>query len=1276
MAGPLSITVTPQSAVEEPPVENEEVYTEPDEVFTTQPAQPGPTGLMPERLEAFKGGFDIEQASRAGLTDQDIIGYIRDVFPEFDYDAATSIQTVTDENGNEVKVPGYTDREIVSFFTKASEAGPLEAIGTELTRGAIQSGPAMYLGGLGLETGMAMGNPLAALTLGAIGFGAGYLAGDKIQSYFLPQEPYAPSVRPYAEGALTVGSGSTAIIAPYMWTGKLIPEGTKAYVNNVARLNGRNIFTTDPSKLTPMESIGRRAVEKPVRYLTGEAAPLLSSGYAASISEQKYPGDMLARMAYETGAGLLSPVSIVGNLAENIWNRGAAFFSEEAQQTRQGVALIDWLKKNAPIQPGLGKEESDAARVAYVQGIFEKLQKPDEVQEIAAEMGIKMPKRTTASLLEDPVILGLQSNLGQDRVDGARMRAAINRDYLGMANLIDLMKNSGDPALIAESAKLQAEFFQGIVARKLDDANLAALNLIKKIDPNDPRAGMRASKVIENLTNKTMLQLRAFEKKLYNNIDKNQVLPEGPQSFLDEFTRIEQDLLDNEITIPGAVRRLAFKARGESADQADINAEAINRLQKNIANSGDTIRRIQARNPGAYAAIEGSFSGVDSPELQLSNIQDMRVALTADKALSKFKIKADERADRVRLLDKKAEIISDTLQIKDLSNQKPFAEVPEQINIGELMAARSVLLNRARQASSNKDFMSAHFYSDLADAIKDDLSVASGGPDADPKTLTENQVAIQTATEFTKAFHDAFSRSFPSTVLAKSKSGARKVMPELLYKSLFSGGGDATALKYDGLEQAMRFADDRLGVSDKQVARNIRLLDDIPISQAEGVLEGLDQPFSRVGSMRIAQNMLLRNLVSDPKIVGTDGKINAENLRRHLYDYRNVYFDENNVSRFPGLTEDLQDLQKAQSLVDTVLAQKGAYEDAVKNSFVLSQLELAGTNPEKLIRNIIGAPGSRTADDPAGAFKDLIRYAKAADQRFAAEGKPTGALKGIVDIVLERGRQYASGTNRKTGEVEFNMKGFADYLRQPLNGLKGDSALLVMQREGALTSDEAVRLNKILNYGIASQGQRGLADPSGTVPGTIITNGMDTMLRLIGLRVGRKATQMAPGTGQGLAEPAMIANEFSALLNVPKMKHADLMMRAMEDPDFFRLLMEKGGEGGPKSVGIRRSLNAYLYNAGLISATDYEREKQRREFDPRETRQRVKPVVRPPVELPSQVPSGPPLSQTVPMPPSRPSSPTPQPVAQAQPSGPVDRARFAAVFPEDRELLGIGSLMG
>jgi len=59
-------------------------------------------------------------------------------------------------------------------------------------------------------------------------------------------------------------------------------------------------------------------------------------------------------------------------------------------------------------------------------------------------------------------------------------------------------------------------------------------------------------------------------------------------------------------------------------------------------------------------------------------------------------------------------------------------------------------------------------------------------------------------------------------------------------------------------------------------------------------------------------------------------------------------------------------------------------------------------------------------------------------------------------------------------------------------------------------------------------------------------------------------------------------------------------------------------------------------------------------------------------------PSGPApsLRQPVSAAPQRPpvESVAPQRQAATQ-SGPVDRARFAALFPEDRELMGIGSLM-
>jgi len=59
-------------------------------------------------------------------------------------------------------------------------------------------------------------------------------------------------------------------------------------------------------------------------------------------------------------------------------------------------------------------------------------------------------------------------------------------------------------------------------------------------------------------------------------------------------------------------------------------------------------------------------------------------------------------------------------------------------------------------------------------------------------------------------------------------------------------------------------------------------------------------------------------------------------------------------------------------------------------------------------------------------------------------------------------------------------------------------------------------------------------------------------------------------------------------------------------------------------------------------------------------------ALNPPVQTPTQN-SGPALG---------PVNPPAAVQTASQGSGPVDRTKFAALFPEDRELLGIGSLMG
>ena len=191
----------------------------------------------------------------------------------------------------------------------------------------------------------------------------------------------------------------------------------------------------------------------------------------------------------------------------------------------------------------------------------------------------------------------------------------------------------------------------------------------------------------------------------------------------------------------------------------------------------------------------------------------------------------------------------------------------------------------------------------------------------------------------------------------------------------------------------------------------------------------------------------------------------------------------------------------------------------------------------------------------------------------------------------------------------------------------------------------------------------------------MVTKGFDTLVRLIGLRVGRKATQIAPGQGQGLAEPMMIANEFSALLNIPRLAHRDILLEAVENPEMFKLLMEKANQAGPKGLALQRRFNTFLLNSGYISATDYEREQKRREFNPRDLRN-MPSNINPPKPQASleRSPAAPTGGASAPEP--RPFVVAQRPVAQQPPaqttsdssgvaSSPEMRARYKRDYPND-----------
>jgi len=1229
--------------------------------------------------ELFRQSFDIGKLGLRGATDQQALNYVLKTYPSLggyeqnmrDYQTARS--------------RGASDADILAHLTRAQSVGPYGALAQEAAKGVTEMGPVAAGGYMGFQIG-ALGGPFSLLTIPlgtAAGIGAGYLFGDALSDLLYSDEPYVPSVRPYGEAGYSLGTGTAAsTLGPV--------SGALSYARNIAALNGRNVLSQ--FRPTMVERIQRSAIERPGAFLRTEAAGVGGSAYGAFLAEKKHPGDALWRMGAEAGLGFASPVAVADGLLTSFKNQIVNVyktFSPEGRMSRQGQALYKFLEKNG--------EDPKA--------LLKALDEQDSIQKLAAEMGVELEPRTTAGVTGSRAMLLLQNTLAQDTSYGPTVRNAIKRDYDSMSNLVELMTKSGDPALMSKAAELRKRLMEGMIIQRLDDINASTIRLNRNVSPNDPDAAMKASKTIEQLTDKGIKELRDVETKFYDAVDQKELI-EIP-NLLDTYRKIEDEITELKIPLPYSVRRLVFKAQGESVEVAEANAEKISRLNSRIDKARDAISDIKASYPDSVAAAEARISKDVPLEQQLSEIQDALRALGAEDALTKLGIKAPERNRQIAVLQNKAQELNGTLTVNDLKAQKALPQEGESIEItlGEVMRARSSLLDQARSATADSRFQEAHFLSDLADAIVDDFGTKASRGDLSP-----NKLALQEAFDFSKSIGDVFSRAFPNVVLGKNKTGARRIMPELLSKATFSGGGDATALKYNQLENAMAFVVDNAG------------------AQMDDTLTGM------VGTLRGAQEDLMR--AAFEKLVDpTTGRVSEQRLNKFKVEYRNALFDAKGTPRFPQFVADLENVASAENMLETRLrltgdprfnrpgailkldvdgrpvglgdrAPSGLMQKALENEISFYNSIGADANPNKLMGATIGSPEARPKNAMKG-FRTLIRNTKAAESRpdvVSPSGKVTsfrGATEGLRDMVIDRAYTYASGID-EAGKPTLNFAKFNQFLNRPIE--KGQPSVLeIMRQEGVVDGDFAVRLNTLMDEGAKTQAAIATAKtgdaPTVKLPKPALTKGYDTLVYLIGLRLGRAATKAAPGQGQGLAEPGIAAREIlDVFVDIPATKQNDLLLQAAMDPKFFKLLMENVEPGTARYVARNERLRAYLVNAGFIGATAEERynqEKiQRREgqrrfspmpMDPRTLRQTntVEPIIGDQSSLrsqPNNLPSQPavPTTSVASAAPVQPRPITPTPAA----SGPVDRSRYAALFPTDiassmiRQQEGIGSLMG
>jgi hypothetical protein len=249
-----------------------------------------------------------------------------------------------------------------------------------------------------------------------------------------------------------------------------------------------------------------------------------------------------------------------------------------------------------------------------------------------------------------------------------------------------------------------------------------------------------------------------------------------------------------------------------------------------------------------------------------------------------------------------------------------------------------------------------------------------------------------------------------------------------------------------------------------------------------------------------------------------------------------------------------------------------------------------------------------------------------------------------------------------------------------------------MRTSNLMDTTEAIRLNTLLNNAEKIQksfmgsGNLELKLAQGeALPIEGMGRLFRTVVNLIGLSAGGEIGSFIPGRGSGLAEPIIVADEIDQrLFQVPAEALKDLLLEAVANPSTFKLFMEKGITRADR-IKLSKSLNTSLFSSGLISAQSYEdylredEERQRNVVVPAEppeiVGQDTKPVtptlVRPEVIQTSQAPAAAPTTNIAAV------SPSLNNIAPPVQNQRVDRRRFAALFPEDADLVqGIGSLRG
>jgi len=1186
-----------------------------------------------------------------------------------------------------------TDDQIAIMFSNAEEAPFARPFLTEVAKSAPSTYAGVRAAGLTgsrlIPAAGATGNPwavggaLVATTLAGLGAaGLTYLAGDEIEEQVLgPDIVVTPNQRAEYEAYRTLGGFAGGGIMPYM-----IPRSVNLYGRNL--LN--NLAADAPVPLatrivTGLENMlgktGTAAREAPVLTAVGESSAGVGAAIGAYEAEQMYPGETAPRLAGE----LIGANTLAATILRAVPRVVTSLRTEGGPDVVGGVINNNQRR----LFENINQLYADYGTPEQYDQLVSNLTSPEMTRQLEeAFPGVNF---TAAQRGGDPLIMAIEATKapGSRPLDAARKQAE-NASYRFMNSFIKGLISQGDQNSLRQAAVLRQSIFDDVLRTNLQSRINNVLEANERLRAQPGQTGAKTeqelSEQLFKIVEDSIDASRARERELWNQVGNVDVIqPLGPNATPDD--------LPNFLKAWEAISFRDPALQREFERNIPQITDFINTARRDLGLTPapqysdaelDTITRYRTKVETAVTRLSG-YPG----EAQLERIaaDGQNLPLSEQAAFFRAQREAALSSDNRTVTNSDRRLAAALDQMADLASVQATAETRATLRAAEsgesadetvpidalrLTEVRSRMLDLARGFSAKPETANmGRRVGELAEAIADDLDQGGFGE------------AYDVARAYTRARHDVFSRTIIGPTAANTRTGAPRLPAEVTFQTYIRANPSVTLSRVRQLQGMAEWAD-------SQGLKNY-------MNEAAS---GGEPVFTTVNNLVDSYLRGLREVASreifDPRTGKTNTVVNAQALD----DWKSK--NQNLLEVFPQLKVDLADAATAQRTLDMFRVMESRANKIALNQKYLSQL-IGGTSP------IVAVGDAFTSENPVRAFNNLfalrrmgvdnVRKRRLMESRKDAirnsELTEDEVNQGFRTAVLEYAYMEAGG------EYAFNPQVFYRTLYRPLPNDPRTSLMDIAERYNVFDESLGKRIQFMSEQMVRMQA----ADAAGKLndPDFAAQAGpmMDFYVGILGSAGGTRAFGAVGGTGPGSISAAGVgARELRRLINdMPQVKRLEAIDMVFTNPQLTAALMQRPGTDAGRARQYQRILRL-MGEQGFRMATGSQSGVTRETFEEEdrgtetpymgfpglpEDRSAVEQQLRerlqqqnlnnaPPQEAP--VPTAPPPTPGVG------AAPSPVPLSSAVPqrppiqsSGPVDRARFAALFPEDRELLGIGSLM-